>query len=332
MRKVARPLALIAVALVGCSFDSAGSNDSNPLAPSSGSGDVESTGSDETSDTQTFETDGIGGTTSVGNDEACVDACVPTPPGAWRGPFHVVRAANPVDCPEGYARQDLGFSGLIAEPPSCSCSCIEGESTCAVEYQASGNSLCALAVSGSLSHGACDTWPALADIHARGTVVGNPPSCVPDLQVEVAAPSWSEAATLCAAPARGGSCGDDACVAAAPDSIATEVCIANDGDQDCPEGPYSERQVVYRSVNDARTCEGCECSGSTECVGEFRAYNQVACDGNGDVIELDSCEDLPVSGGYSLGATFEPTTCAASEVVAAGEAEPAEPVTICCAP
>ncbi|MBV1861466.1 MAG: hypothetical protein KUG77_23805, partial [Nannocystaceae bacterium] len=109
MRKVARRLAgLVVIVGVGCSFETGSSSDSNQLGSSNDTDATATTGGDTGGSTgndaagSEGSTGFIAGSTSVANDEACVDSCAPTVPGGWNGPFYVVEAANPIDCPAGF--------------------------------------------------------------------------------------------------------------------------------------------------------------------------------------------------------------------------------------
>ncbi len=336
MGKLARRLfGLIVVVGVGCSFDSAGSGGDNAL----GSSAVDDATSSAASETQSSDAAGegegstsfVGGSTSVGNDEACVDTCAPTIPGGWAGPFYIVDAANPIDCPEGFARQDLGFVGLTADAPTCDCSCTETAGNCSVETQLS-YALCLTGLGGTLQDGGCTNYDALGqDVHLLAELSGNPVSCAPNLQENIPAATWGSASTFCAAPVRGGDCGADACIADSPEGFATSLCISGEGDVECPAGEWGDRTVVYRTFDDKRTCEGCTCAGPAECQAQTSAYNSSGCSGEAQAVSLDTCTDLSVSGDYSVGAAVNNGSCEASSVTAAGEATPDDPVTLCCA-
>jgi len=340
MGKVARRFAgLVVVVGAGCSFDTDGANDSSQLGSSMGTEPTASAGSETDSGTGEGSASGEGstsfvaGSTSVGNDEACVDSCAPAIPGGWNGPFYLVEAANPIECPTGFARQDLGFAGLTAEASSCACQCLEGAGDCRVDFELSITASCfGPLVNDSLQDGTCRGYNAAgANVRMLAAQAGAPTSCTPDVTMTTPEATWASASTFCAAPARGGDCGSDTCIAQSPEGYATQLCISSDGDAECPGGDWSARTLLHRSFDDQRTCLGCTCSGPTACVAQAFAYDSNSCGTGGQEVPFDSCTNISVSGGYSVGAAVDNGTCQASEVMPSGEATLTDPVTLCCA-
>ncbi len=333
-----RLIGLVSVAVgVGCSFETSSSNDSSQLGSSVGTEATASDGDETESSSGADSASGegstgfVGGSTSVGSSEACVDVCAPIVPDSWKGPFHVVDAANPIECPEGFARQDLGFRGLTAPPPTCGCDCVESGGDCHVDYRLSISG-CPIGLDGTLQNGSCNGFNALgADVHMLAQLDGSPVSCAPEVSMNVAEPTWESASTFCAAPARGGDCGAQECIAGSPDGFATQLCISSDGDVDCPGGGWETRTLLYRSFQDDRTCTGCTCSGPTACEAQATAHDNGSCGGTPQDVPLSSCTDINVSGSYSVGAVVDNGTCEQSNVMPAGEVEPSDAVTLCCA-
>lgn len=333
---------LVVVAGIGCSFDTLGSDTSNQLGSTAGS--TVSAGSDTDTETDTGtdtasggqvegSTSFVGGSTSVGNDEECVDTCAPAVPGGWAGPFYVVDATTPIDCPTGFARQDIGFRGLTAQPPTCACNCLAEGGDCSVGFELSITGACFPAlVTANLQDGSCLGYNAGGqDVRMLAEQAGSPVSCVPDVSTNVAEATWESASTFCAAPVRGGDCGADECIAQSPDGYATKLCISGEGDVECPAGDWNTRTVVYRSFEDKRTCEGCTCSGPSACQTQTSAYNTTGCGGVPQDVPFNACADISVSSFYSVGAAIDNGTCEASTVTPAGEATPNNAVTLCCA-
>lgn len=341
MGKVARRFAgLVVVVGVGCSFDTLGSSDSNQLGSSVGSDATASAGGDtETDDTTEGDGDGegstsfVGGSTSVGNDEECVDTCAPGVPEGWSGPFYIVDATTPVECPTGFARQDLGFRGLSALPPTCACNCLPEGGNCSIGFELSITSTCfGPLVTGSLQDETCIAYGAAGqDVRMLAQLAGSPVSCAPDVSMNVAEATWESASTFCAAPARGGDCGADECIAQSPEGYSTQLCVSGDGDVDCPAGDWDTRTVVYRSFEDQRACDGCTCSGPSACEAQASAYDNGGCGGTPQPVGFNDCTDISVSGSYWVGAAIDNGTCEASTVTAAGQAIPSDAVTLCCA-
>ncbi|MGH1343901.1 MAG: hypothetical protein ACRBN8_20250 [Nannocystales bacterium] len=340
MGKVARRFSglVIVIAGIGCSFESDGTNDSNELGSSMGteptaSGSDTESGTSHASEGGEGSTSSVAGSTSVANDEPCVDSCAPTVPGGWNGPFHVVEAANPIDCPTGFARQDLGFSGLTAEASDCTCNCVEEVGDCRVDFELTITAACfGPLVSDTLEDGTCRAYEAVgANIRMRAEQAGAPVSCVADVITATPEATWASATTFCAAPARGGDCGSDVCIAQSPEGYATQLCISSEGDVECPGDGWSARTLVHRSFDDQRTCEGCTCSGPSTCDAQAFAYDSGSCGGTGQEVPLGACTNIAVSGSYSVSAVVDNGSCEASDVVPSGEATPSQAVTLCCA-
>lgn len=334
----ARRLAGLAVVIgLGCSFDSGEANDTSKLG-SDGTNTSPTSGETEGDDGTDAAGDGsgggetsFGGSTSVGSMEACIDACEPPVPDGWNGPFYVADADNPIDCPEGYARQDLAYTGLQSPPPVCDCQCETGSHSCEVAYTLSVFG-CPVGLNGTVGDGDCDGYDALgADVHMRASMAGEPASCVtiPVQQIEPVA--WQSSSTFCAAPARGGNCEGDRCTAMPPQGVATRLCISMDGEQACPGGGYDNRTVLHRSYDDQRSCQGCSCSNTTGCTGQVFAHDSGSCGGAAQSVPFDSCTDLAVSGGYGVTASISGGgSCDPSPSVAMGETTATDPVTLCC--
>lgn len=338
MRGRARQTLLVAAALgLGCGFDPEGVSSSNALGGGPGTssdlGETEETASDDSTADSNGGTGG-GGSTSVGSEEACIDACVPSTPEGWRGPFYVANGVDSTQCPAGYDRQDLVYSGFEAAPASCICACNSTQSSCQVGYRLSNNFTCVLSVSDTVSNDSCDNWDALgADVHIFAELEGAPGTCTPAPVDSVPPVGWGSTATMCAAPARGGDCGDDRCTAELPAELAADLCIARDGEADCPGGDYTQRSLHYRSNQDSRTCGPCTCGGSSACSAQVFAHNSASCGAGGQAVPLNTCTDINVSGSYAISAVIDGEGgCTPSAPAPMGAANPTGPVTVCCAP
>lgn len=326
---------VVVVACLGCSFDAGGGNNDSGLgddgsgSPTTGDSVVESTGADEAG-SGSAEGTSVGGSTSVGSDEMCIDECIPQVPAGWLGPFYAAEAANEIGCPAGYDAQDVAYGNLEAAEAGCSCSCSAAAGSCAVAFEMSLGG-CFGGATWTVGDGECESLPSAGlDVHAFATVSGSPGACTPNLQQDIAPTTWGTTTTFCAAPARGGSCGNDRCTAAPPDGVATLLCVSKNGQHDCPGLGYSERTVLHRSVADTRECTGCNCGGQAACDVQAFAHDNDSCNDEGQVVTLNGCTDLSISGSYGLSTVVQGGTCSATDATPAGEATPLEPVTVCC--
>lgn len=338
MGTAGRLAGLVIVACLGCSFDSVGGNDSalgsaGSNTPTTGSDPTEdSTGGADEAGSGGAEGTSVAGSTSVGSDESCVDACIPEAPAGWLGPYYAAEVANEIECPAGYDAQDVAYRGLVAPEAECLCSCDAAPGDCRVEVLLSSSG-CPfnLGLVETVSNGQCADNNALGvDVHARATMVGSPGACTPNVVQTAAPPEWMTTVTFCAAPARGGDCGSERCTATPPEGIATQACISKEGEHQCPGGGYDARTVYHRSVNDARSCQGCTCNGGTACQAQAFAHDSGSCGGTGQPLPFGDCVDINVSGGYGVTASIPANTCAPTDASPSGEASPTNPVTVCC--
>jgi hypothetical protein len=85
-------------------------------------------------------------------------------------------------------------------------------------------------------------------------------------------PSWSLDAIGCGLddPSSAG-CGAGTCVAR---SNTTSYCVAQQGNQSCPEA-FPEKRLMHTDFLDDRACGDCECD--LECASSFRAYTDESC-------------------------------------------------------
>jgi hypothetical protein len=140
-----------------------------------------------------------------------------------------------------------------------------------------------------------------------------------------------------------GTCDDlGVCSPAATPPDGFHVCIAREGDVDCPLiSPYSERHTFYKGVDDTRSCTACTCGAPAggSCSALISLYTDAACSVLGAATmanTLSPCLDvLPGSamGSKAMGpSTYTPGTCAAIGGEPVGDAVARDPVTVCCLP
>ena len=338
MGKADRLAGLAMLVSLGCSFDSTG-NDSSQLGSSAGATSgpttddtVEGTTGEDSAGSGSAEGEtSFGGSTSVGSEEACVDACVAQVPAGWQGPFYVADAANAIECPNGYNPVDVAYSGLEAPEAECGCSCDTTPATCEVDFFLTAVG-CLVGIHRNLGSGECESHNTLgADVFIRASLGGSPVGCTPNVAQSVAPATWGTTSTFCAAPARGGNCGGDRCTAPPPEGVATRLCISKEGDAACPGAGYDQRTVLHHDVDDQRSCQGCNCSGPPACTGQAFVHDNGNCSGGGQALDFNACTDASISGDYGITATLDGGSCMATEASPVGEATPTGAVTICCA-
>lgn len=280
-------------------------------------------------------------------------ACVAEPVDGWLGPLVRDVSAEVDGCSAPYP-DELARGGLSVafEPASCSCSCESTDVVCssgAISISATDgdqcDALCSALVSlpvdscveASLARpvGCVDAPPAA--LSASDALAGSwSGSCSPVAAPPVLAdPSWQDALIVCEGTVlREGCVKGETCV---PTPRGTQrICIAREGEQACPSGPYTDRSVLGRAFNDTRDCEACSC-GDGSCVGAVELFTTAACAG---VVSASidtgepTCTDIGKSDALSMrfAALREQTACQPSLPAATGEVMPSEQLTLCCLP
>jgi hypothetical protein len=264
--------------------------------------------------------------------------------------------ASPSCAATGYERQVLSlFGGLDEGAASCGCTCGAPDSmTCAqtVElFYSQSNTLCLPFVGGpnhTFTVGDCyevqDRGTYLVDSlsFSSGDCTPQPTQNLPEAQFtqQMVGCETNEATLV--------GCTEGAvCV---PDLVSPlqSWCVYSEGDQTCPDGPYTERTVYYESLSDSRSCSACTCgdpSGQCEGGGVNFFHDGILSGCNADpatmlvlvgVAEYGSCVDILTETGGPIGVSAsEPTpvgSCTPSSVALQGSVTPSGAVTVCCVP
>ncbi|MEM6992315.1 MAG: hypothetical protein AAF721_17520 [Myxococcota bacterium] len=302
-----------------------GNGGHHPAGASESGGDTWNDG-DDGPQTGGSTTDDGGGTA------ACAESgdCLPEAPPGWNGPWRV----TPGDGCDGAMPADLVFSDLTVDGESCVCEC-ESNVDCAYPDIYLPDNGCTTNNPVSLGELAVDTcfaidlstvapnitaaveWAGQDDAECQA--VGGPTLPAADFEE-----TWS----LCALP-------DDACEHGTCPEPDVEICILSEGAHECPGVDYTRREIRYREIDDARTCDACECAyedPSSVCQIELHGTN--AC--GMEVATLDAQPGLACETFGTLPAVYsivsKATACAPAQSWATGDVSPAEPTTLCCLP
>jgi len=280
-------------------------------------------------------------------------SCVAEPVEGWLGPLVRDVSSELGACSAPYPGE-LARGGLAVafEPASCGCSCEGSDVACssgAISISATDgdpcDALCSALV--SLPAGSCveaslarpvgcvDAPPAA--LSASDALAGSwSGSCSPIATLPVLAdPSWQDALIVCEGTVlREGCVKGETCV---PTPKGTQrICIAREGEQACPSGPYSDRSVFGRAFNDTRDCEACSCSDGS-CAGAVELFTTAECAGAASA-SIDTgdaaCTSIGDSDALSLRFAIarEQIGCQPSLPTPTGEVTPSEPMTLCCLP
>jgi hypothetical protein len=266
------------------------------------------------------------------------EVCLPIADGEWMGPLvaHFVPPNTPPsDCPLGWAMGPTGFLDLQTPPFECECACLQlPDVTCAFDFAFNAGDQCDGITQASVSGGIGDCV-AYADGGVRSVLVSDVSSEADCGGASWSAPSpstWTERIDACVPPP-GETCSLGACVPRPPMTFEGPVCIARDGEHDCPEGPFDTRHVVYAGYDDTRTCD-CECTANdVSCGGLVVASGAESCADDIGSNGVGGC----VTAGSDIHSASVSTAVGSAECVALGEATPEGavtrngPRTFCCA-
>lgn len=303
---------------------------------------------DVTTDPTTGPTTGDPDTDSSGTDtgpapDACdpAEICAPDAPPGWSGPAAVYRgAAEPPPCPG--ALPTIGFTAtddLSAAAAACTCDCgdAQGFSCSATVHEA--NSSCLLACfdcdNFTLDDGQCTALPS-ADTHfsvAPAVLDTTGASCAPSATESIPEPSWNTQVQGCDVPDEAATCDGGRCTAAPSDPYAA-MCIYTDGDAMCPEGSYTEREVVYTGLSDDRDCSACTC-GAPQGSCNGTVYFQSGCGGLPilyGTVGSGSCGNVGQQHDFMSYGADPDVGCAPSGGDPTGGAEGTGAITVCCLP
>jgi hypothetical protein len=307
----------------------------NPDPPAAQEADVtgSSTGVAATGDVQTTSSD-----PSVGSSEsgpgAC-EVCVPTAPEGWQGPLVLGAGKNAPSCAAPYTAVVFQVAEDISgEDASCGCECGDPEVDCDALLVQYAPGACGQNVDvetfeeADTCHNTTPTGPTTAALFApiSGTEV-----CPPSLVRSIPAPNLTEV-VLCGGALQQDTCAaQELCAGAIPDGFGETLCIAQEGEHECPAS-YPNARSVFDDVADSRGCTQCSCSaaGAFECSADLELFSDANCAGTatGAISGAGDCFDAP--GSLRFSAPTVTGDCTPSSVAPIGSVVGDEPVTVCC--
>jgi hypothetical protein len=283
--------------------------------------------------------------------------CAPPVPSGWGGPYAAFYGAPPgrdaaLGCPVPMtlAQGKLQFDLDAGAACGCSCSPPTGATCGTVTLTATSGPGCpACPTSPStieLESGACNSTGGFkcGTVRAETALITaqiDPGACTPHGAVSLPTPEWGGAAILCT----GGdleSCGSSGglCVPPAPTGFGSKPCIAQVGQQPCPEA-YPSQHIAYGGFSDTRQCTPCTCdppvgakctvdlstsASATGCAGSHVTAQGPGCVGDSEDSELDLAKVLSLEAHFEAGGG----SCEPDGGQLVGQASPKEPTTICC--
>jgi hypothetical protein len=277
-------------------------------------------------------------------------ACLPSPPSPWIGPvqFNVGDVPNCVGSwPNAGAEGGVGFIAPAGSTcPSCSCA-TSADAKCGMDVVVFADPGCTGTSQSTTfsSDGQCINvgMQALGPESVRPTsgmrVVSG--SCSPQTTGSPSFPpaGWQDEAGTCLPSTLGAGCDPSQyCSPPAEDGL---ICVTRPGTHvtECPVDYGGVSWVLYRDVDDNRSCSPCTCGApSGDCSGAEISVEDPSggCPGTGTVLANGVCTALPIHssmGTFSIESWLPgglQANCSPSGGSATGTVQPASPLTVCC--
>jgi len=276
---------------------------------------------------------GDGGSSSDGGGGDASQTCGTSQCPAVPDGFELVRLASDGTCPSGWSAASLVTSPTAGDG-ACGCGCnvtppdCNGSGNVTRELDYSSTPTCNYAATTFLgTQGACSP---VDDLVLQGYHYQTNPlaptggSCTYQTTIDKTK-LGSTPATVCSPPANcpGAVCGGD-------------VCLAKDGDVDCP-APFSTKTLVGTAADaQCSDCSTASCTLSATCTGTFKVFTDTQCtQGEVDFTADGTCTAVPTSDigpydSYSYTGSVASATCGGPAPTSTATATLDGPKTICC--
>jgi hypothetical protein len=146
--------------------------------------------------------------------------------------------------------------------------------------------------------------------------------------------AWAATIATCRIPETALTCDTGVCVPPAPDGFEAKWCMYQQGDLECPSGPYPNKTVFWSDVEDTRGCSNCQCGvASSSCEdAELMVFGGPDCAGE-PIAYIASDNTCTAAVGQSVAGTYNSQDpCPVTEApVPQGTIAPTGPFTFCCA-
>lgn len=290
------------------------------------------------------------------NDIDCADSdcqsghtCAPTVPNGWTGPVAFWQGSGaPPNCLSsgGYrVLSESGNDGLDAQPASCpTCEC-NTDACETVDLRYYSDTACGSGVTWSLPTGLATGCRGVNLTHSNGSRPGaaqySGGTCPATTTGTKNVPpiSWATSARACGgAPTTGVGCaGAGSCVPIPSSPFEAKVCIYKAGTDTCPGGYSTQSFVMYKNNTDTRDCSACACDATSDCGTVIDYAEDATCSGPSTTIPFDTCTQVAIDTStgmdtrrVSFVAAASGVSCSPSGGQPTGDAQPSEPITVCC--
>jgi len=286
------------------------------------------------------------GDADCADDDCTARTCIEDAPSGWTGPvlLHEGEDSAP-ECDGEYPDEAArGGTAVDADAADCStCTCTPADPGCAafVNFATSADSACDAQACSTSINNSCAELLSPCFTAPTGYVEMNlpepPTTCAPSPQDPTLPDAdWEEHAVACAPDRALRRAGCDSGEVCAPEpAFDGAFCIIDDGDVDCPAGPYTDRRVYFTEIDDTRACSECSCAHDCSYTWRVFAASDATC--ATPLLTLlgeNQCAAVtPTAGAIRVNVSIAGTgECAASGGASTGTVQAEEPITACCLP
>jgi hypothetical protein len=272
--------------------------------PTTGDGDPTTTGDGDPTTTGDGDptTTGDGDPTTTGDDCSGAQICVEDAIPGWQGPVALYSgpiAATPPACQGGTPVKlpdmfDNVQTHEAADTCSCACGPLQNPTCASAGFFRSSHSSCfTVDQSWNLPPNNCHSLGSAFSARFRANapnIVGG--TCTPQLVQDLVEAEHTTRLQACSVDDSAASCGDgQVCMDAPQAPFGAQICIATEGDVQCPAGSsYIDRYVYHTGLQDNRSCGACACDlvEGSKCAGTVQLFSNV-CSSLLATLSLDQC-------------------------------------------
>ena len=269
--------------------------------------------------------------TSCGASEICRGAV----PQGWQGPVTLVNGEESVGCAAPFGSKVIGtvLDALDGGAATCTCSCAALPASCLyrVNFYATadcmGNPPDASTIGNTCAPNLVPNFSFKWLDGSAGPEAGCTATTTPSKP-----PPTSTAKHLCLGAFPQNGCANGLCMPAS-----ATACIAREGELSCP-APFTQRTVVYKNIDDQRTCAGCGCTfdpNSCKSPLVFRMTSGTCASDGGTLATYSSvagCTSGVGEAGTSARGEIPNACIVTTQGTPSGTVKGADPVTVCCQP
>ncbi len=276
--------------------------------------------------------DPLKGADSCGDGNVCRAAV----PQGWQGPVTLVGGDESVGCAAPFGSKVIGtvLDQLDGGAAACTCTCAPTQGSCIYQTQFYNVADCVgsplAPEAGIVNTCAPNLFPTFSFRWLDGGV--GPDAGCTATAVPTTSPPTSTSKHLCLGAFPQSNCASGSCM-----PTSATACIASEGDLTCP-APFTKRSVLYKSIDDRRSCTGCACGFNAAACKSPMVFRMTAgnCASDGGTIATFSavagCTSATIDAGTSARGEIPNACTVTAQGTPSGAVMGRDPVTVCCQP